>query len=136
VILDTDVLIALGRVRSRERISKRLARAEGPFYTTAISWGELRYGIIRLPREEREVLERRYERDVAPLVQVLDFTQGCAETYAGLRVTLERRGERLDDPDLMIASIALRHDLALVTGNTRHFSRIPGLRVENWLTED
>ena len=33
----------------------------------------------------------------------------------------------------MIASIALRHNMTLVTGNTRHFSRVPGLRVENWL---
>ncbi len=37
--------------------------------------------------------------------------------------------------DLLIASIALRHDLPLITGNTRHFSRVPGLRVENWLEE-
>jgi tRNA(fMet)-specific endonuclease VapC len=33
----------------------------------------------------------------------------------------------------MIASIALAHEAVLVTGNTRHFSRVPGLRLENWL---
>jgi len=60
----------------------------------------------------------------------------CAEIYGRLRADLERRGVPLNDTDLMIASIALRHDLTLVTGNPRHFSRLPGLKLENWLTED
>jgi tRNA(fMet)-specific endonuclease VapC len=44
-----------------------------------------------------------------------------------------RRGQRLDGPDLRIAAIALSRDLTLVTGNVRHFERVPGLRIENWL---
>ncbi len=53
--------------------------------------------------------------------------------YAEIRVALEASGQRLDDPDLRIAAICLAHDLTLVTGNVRHFERVPGLRVENWL---
>lgn len=41
--------------------------------------------------------------------------------------------EPVAEPDLRIASIALAHDLTLVTGNARHFSRVPGLNVENWM---
>jgi predicted nucleic acid-binding protein len=40
---------------------------------------------------------------------------------------------RLDEPDLRIGSIALSRGLTLVTGNVRHFSRIPDLSVESWL---
>ncbi|HSR22290.1 MAG TPA: hypothetical protein VLW53_01985 [Candidatus Eisenbacteria bacterium] len=50
-----------------------------------------------------------------------------------MRADLERSGRPLAEPDLRIAAIALAHDLTLVTGNGRHFSRIPGLRVESWL---
>jgi tRNA(fMet)-specific endonuclease VapC len=46
---------------------------------------------------------------------------------------LEERGLPLADADLRIAAIALANDLTLVTGNVRHFRRIPDLAVENWL---
>ena len=49
------------------------------------------------------------------------------------RAELEQQGQPLDLADLGTASIALAGDFTLVTGNTRHFGRIEGLRVENWL---
>ena len=67
---------------------------------------------------------------------VLPFNEAAAEIYGALRADLERIGKRLDDPDLRIASIALSRDLTLVTGNVRHFERVPGLRIENWLEPD
>jgi tRNA(fMet)-specific endonuclease VapC len=135
MILDSDILIALGRSRWRRHLADRLAGVRGPIYTTAINWGELWRGLRRLPPEEREPLSRRYEWDLLPLVGVLDYTRSCAEIYAEVRVELESRGQRLDEADLMIAAVALRHDMVLVTGNTRHFRRVPGLRLENWLEE-
>ena len=51
-----------------------------------------------------------------------------AELYADLR----KKGTPVDDIDLLIAGIALEHDLTLVTNNTSHFGRIEGLEVENW----
>jgi len=52
-----------------------------------------------------------------------------------LRARLESRGQRLAEADLMIAPVALRHDLTLVSGSTQHFQRVPGLQLANWLTE-
>ena len=54
----------------------------------------------------------------------------AAELYADLR----RVGRLIEDADLLIAAIALVHELTLVTNNTAHFSRIAGLQVEDWLT--
>ena len=66
--------------------------------------------------------------------KVAPFDEPAARAYAEMRVELESIGQRLDDPDLRIAAICVaRHDLTLVTGNGRHFERVPGLRVENWL---
>jgi tRNA(fMet)-specific endonuclease VapC len=53
--------------------------------------------------------------------------------YGRLRAQLEREGRRIGEPDLRIAAIALARDLTLVTGNVRHFQRVPDLRIENWL---
>ncbi len=45
-------------------------------------------------------------------------------------------GQRVAEPDLRVAAIALARDATLVTGNVRHFERVPGLRIENWLIDE
>ena len=64
---------------------------------------------------------------------ILPFDSPAASIYATLRADLEARGRRLDEPDLRIASIVLSNGLTLVTGNVRHFGRVGGLEVQNWL---
>jgi tRNA(fMet)-specific endonuclease VapC len=66
-------------------------------------------------------------------VRVLAFERNAAECYGSVRHELERDGRRLPDPDLRIAATALVHGAVLITGNTRHFERVPGLRCEDWL---
>ena len=66
-------------------------------------------------------------------VTILDFDRGAAERYGALRLTLERAGIRLADPDLRIASIAAASERLLVTGNLKHFARVPGLRAADWI---
>jgi tRNA(fMet)-specific endonuclease VapC len=99
-------------------------------YTTAITLGELFYGAVR--RRSPSLL-RAIEEYVEGEVTILEFDESAARAYAEIRVELEAAGQRLDDADLRIASICIARDLTLVTGNVRHFERVPGLRVENWL---
>lgn len=131
MILDTDVLSAVVSPRCPERVVKELGGTEGPIYTTAVNWGEIAYGLARHARGDR--LRKAYETRVLPALEVLGFDQECAEVYGRLRARLERKGEPLGEADLMIAAIALHHGLTLVSGNTRHFSRVPGLKLVNWL---
>ena len=56
----------------------------------------------------------------------------AAEAYGRLRAELARRGTPIGPNDLMIAAIALAYALTLVTHNTAEFSRVPGLRLEDW----
>ena len=65
--------------------------------------------------------------------RVLPFDERAAERYGHIRAVLERDGTRLADPDLRIAATALAHEASLVTGNTKHFERVEGLTVHNWL---
>jgi len=64
---------------------------------------------------------------------VLDITHEIAQTFGTIRAQLFDKGSVVSGMDMMIASTALVHDLALVTHNTRHFEIIPGLKVVDWL---
>lgn len=130
---DTDVLSAVLESNPPLRLVRRLAviPPEQQF-TTAITLGELLFGASKRGSDR---LAERVRELISSLVGVLGFDQTAAETYGPLRVQLERAGTPLGEPDLRIASIVLANDLTLVSGNSHHFSRVPQLRLENWLAE-
>ena len=128
---DTDVLSAVLKRDPPLHLIRRLAQvpAEEQF-TTSVTLGELLYGAAK--RDSPQLVERIREL-ILRAAAVLPFDSSAAEVYGRLRARLETEGRRLDEPDLRIASIALSRRLTLVTGNVRHFSPVPSLRVENWL---
>ncbi len=128
---DTDVLSATMRREPSLALIRRLALVPPvQQHTTAITVGELLYGAARVRRPD---LVGRVQALLAEAVTVLTFDAAAAGVYARLRAGLENEGRPLAEPDLRIASIALANDLTLVTGNGRHFARVPDLRVEDWL---
>lgn len=76
------------------------------------------------------------ERDrVARLVEILDespMTKAVMMRFGLFKAEWAPKGVPLADADLPIAATALEGGMTLVTGNTKHFSRIPGLKLENW----
>ena len=125
-LFDTDTISAVLRPRPDLRVARRLATvAADEQFTSAITLGELLFGALR--KQRADLLERI--QAIADTVPVLPFHGPAARTYA----ELERRGTPLAEPDLRIAAVALSFNLALVTGNERHFRRVPNLVVENWL---
>lgn len=66
--------------------------------------------------------------------QSLPFDSACVPQYARIREHLESQGIGIGigANDLLIAAIALTHDLTVVTHNSDEFNRVPGLRVEDW----
>lgn len=129
-LLDTDVISATLRPRPNLAVIRRLASlAAGDAFTSAITLGELVFGASRVGRGD--LMERILE---LPLVlPVLPFDESAAVRFGHLKAELERAGLPLAEPDLRIAAIALSTNLTLVTGNERHFARVPRLPIENWL---
>ena len=72
--------------------------------------------------------------DLLQEVAVLDFDSACAEQFGKLQGGLLQQGITVSVADLMIAAVALVHNLTLVTHNTADFQNIPGLRLDDWLT--
>lgn len=131
--LDTDVLSAVIKPSPPLHLIRRLARTPPTEQcTTAITLGELLYGVTRRGSPE---LAARVRDLVASAGPILPFDEAAAQCYGPLRTSIERDGSGLAEPDLRIAAIALSHEAVLVTGNLRHFARVPCLEVENWLAD-
>lgn len=134
VLLDTDVISNLLRTAPSPGLVRRLAAAAPEEqFTTSITVGELVYCAYRSVRTD-EIL-RRLEERVWPNVTILPFDREAAEVHGRVRARLERMGTPLPESDSRIAAIALAHSLVLITGNVRHFARVPDLAVENWLAD-
>ena len=128
-VLDSDHCVALLRgqldLHSQNLVDEILA-------VTAISVGELTHGVFKSARVEENLA--RLSILLTDLV-VLPYDERAARQFGRLKAQLERSGQRLSDLDLQIASVAKVHDSPLVTHNLRHFERIPGLALEDWLAE-
>lgn len=132
-LLDTDTLSnLLKRAPSTTLIAKLVSVPSERRFTSSITLGELVYGAHRLGTRAGVLLEQ-IDRVLLPYRPVIPFDADAARRYGEVRAELDRRGTPLADGDLRIAAIALARDLTIVTGNVRHFQRVPGLAVENWL---
>ena len=92
---------------------------------------ELFYGARKSQRTEANLLtlERFYKA-----FKSLSFDDRCAEEYGQIKAMLAAQGNLIGPNDLMIAAIARAHDAVLVTNNTGEFSRVTGLRLQDWQT--
>lgn len=132
-LLDTDILSnLLRRAPSTALVIKLASVPPEKQFTSSITLGEMVYGAYRL-KERAGVLLQRLDETLLPNLPILPFDASAARRYGEVRAELERRGTLIGDADLRIASIALTHDLTVVTANVRHFQKVPGLAVENWL---
>jgi tRNA(fMet)-specific endonuclease VapC len=127
-LLDTNAVIALmkGNPDVMAHI-RRVGRSE--IMLCAPVEAELWFGVYK---------SRKLEDNRNSLLALLSWLPslpfaGEATRYFGeVRAELARQGKPIGPYDLQIAAMALAHDLTLITDNTDEFSRIPGLRVENW----
>jgi len=126
-ILDSDHCIAIlrGQLDLQARIS-----SDEEIAVTVISIAELTHGSHKSSRpvENLEKLDVLLSAAV-----ILEFDEAAARQFGQLKASLERSGNIVADLDLQIASIALTHDATLATHNQKHFSRIPNLKLEDWL---
>jgi tRNA(fMet)-specific endonuclease VapC len=130
-LLDTNMVSDLARHPDGRVVRRIAAVGVERIGISIIVACELRFGVIksgsqRLARHVNLVLEQ---------VAILPLEPPVEEHYADIRNTLERAGTPIGPNDLLIAAHARALGLTLVTDNVREFSRVPGLRVENWLAE-
>ena len=128
-LIDTDILVY--SLKGHERVVHHLRRtATAPKAISVISYGELLYGARKSARCEENLARVRRLGEVLPVIEV---SPAIMETFGSLKARLEGTGRRLDDFDLVIAATAITLGYRLVTNNERHFARIAGLALDNWV---
>ncbi len=128
-LLDTNICIYVINSRPREVLDRFKNESMGSIGISSVSAAELAYGVAKSgSARNREALAMF----LAPL-DVLPFDEAAIWHYGKLRSDLEKRGEPIGALDTLIAAHALATDTILVTNNTREFSRVKGLRLENWV---
>jgi len=129
ILLDTDICIyAINRKRP-EILSRVRDYRIGEVGISSITYAELRFGVENSARVEENL--DRLERFLLPL-EIVPFDAEAGRHYGRIRSELKRLGCPIGSNDLLIAAHALALDTTLVTNNVREFSRIDGLRVEQW----
>jgi tRNA(fMet)-specific endonuclease VapC len=131
-LLDTNVCIRLLNATSDSVVRRFRTESPASIRLCSVVKAELCYG-ARKSRDVTGVFEA-LDTFFGPL-ESLPFDDECAHEYGVVRSRLELSGTPIGANDLLIASIALRYDVTLVTHNRREFSRVPGLRLDDWEEE-
>jgi tRNA(fMet)-specific endonuclease VapC len=128
-LLDTNILSDLIR-HPDGLVARRVEQVgEKEIFTSIIVAAELRYGCAK--KGSAKLLER--VQGLLETIPVLSLDMPTDAQYGLIRAELEAAGQPIGMNDLLIASHALALGLTLVTDNTSEFSRVRGLKVENWL---
>jgi tRNA(fMet)-specific endonuclease VapC len=128
-LLDTNVCIGILTGRSTKAVAKLRQLAPTEVRICSVVRAELQFGARNSIRVEANL--NLLETFLSPFTSVA-FDDGAANYYGRIRADLHRTGELIGPNDLLIAAMALANDLVLVTHNVKEFSRVPGLRWEDW----
>ena len=128
-LLDTNICIYF--LKQHPEITTRIGQCRSDrIAISIITLAELQFGAYNSRQIENNIkrIEFFIER-----TQLLYLTPKTTEIYAGIKASLRKSGNIIDDFDILIGATAIENNLTLVTDNERHFSRIGKIRMVNWL---
>jgi tRNA(fMet)-specific endonuclease VapC len=132
-LLDSNAWIAHLR-QSNAGVTQRLVQQpDDQIFLCSVVLAELTYGAFR-SGAQYEAHNLALIANLQSVYTSLAFDDKAAKEYARIRAHLVGLGKSIGANDLLIAAIALANDLVLVTHNTGEFSRVPGLKFEDWQT--
>lgn len=97
---------------------------------SSITVAELYYGVAKSPMPEKN---RRDVENLLGSMTIIPFGGRAMEAFGLIRNYLQSRGQIIGPYDLLIAAQAIAENAVLVTNNTREFSRVPTLALEDWI---
>jgi predicted nucleic acid-binding protein len=127
-LLDTDTVIYI--LKGHAKVTENLkAHLNDSIKISVVTYMELYYGAYK---SQQVTTNAARVKTLGQAIEMVPINAVVAEAFGMLKANLESASNRLDDFDLAIAATALANNMILVTNNTDHFSRIEGLRIENW----
>lgn len=128
-LLDTNTCIRYLNRRSTSIIRRMDAESPDDIVVCSVTRAELIFGAMKSKDPEKT---RSVQHEFLEPLATLPFDDAAAEYYGRIRAQLEMAGTPIGPNDLLIAAIALTHNLTVVTHNTREFSRVNELKLEDW----
>ena len=128
-LLDTNIISYWMR-GDPQLINKIKSHSPSNLSLSTITLAEIYYGIEKSPIKKKE--RRLKIEHIKSELDIYAFNEQAAVKYGAIRAALEKRGKPISERDTQIASIAMANSLCIVTHNTKEFSRIPKLTVEDW----
>ena len=130
-MLDTNICIYIIKKQPQDVLKKFKLFDVGDICISSITLAELIYGVEKSHHQKKN--RAALEEFILPL-EIMFFDAGAAYYYGRIRAYLENKGLPIGPLDLMIAAHADCLNSILVTNNTKEFSLIPRLKIENWVT--
>ena len=127
--LDTDILIEY--LRGSEAIKRRIESLtdKDSLGLIWLTFYEFFKGIFLSGKLEEE----KFLQEMRQTCIILEPSYEAAKIGGQIYAALKKEGKLINDADILIASVVKAHEAVLVTNNEGHFSRIEGLKIENWL---
>jgi len=129
ILIDSSALIAIER-KGTKVSSYVKGREEEEMFISVISASELSHGVYRAKDPATKVKRQAFVEAVLSAFPILEIDLAIARSHAQLWSAMEAAGIMIGLHDSWLAATCLVHELSIVTGNVREFSRVPGLRVE------
>ena len=131
-LLDTNILSELIKKHPSPSVLSQLrSKPAHTLFTSCICVMELRFGSVL--RKDAEIFWEKVTQEIISRVNIVSITENEAILAGNILAELRKQGEIIGLEDVLIAASALANQYIVVTANIRHFARIKGLKVENWL---
>ncbi len=128
-MLDTNAIIMAVRHPDWTITKKIKAHLGKDLCISSVTYGELEYGI---QKSSDPIRNRLAITQILLGIRILSFDAKAAEHFGDIFADLESKHQRIGDRDMMIAGHARALGYTLITNNTREFSRVEGLNIEDW----
>ena len=131
-MLDTNTCIYIIK-RKPQKVIKRFKQTDiSQIGISSITLSELQYGVSKSSKPEQNQIA--LSQFVAPL-EILPYDDGASQYYGDLRAGLEKQGTPIGSLDMLIAAHSISLNSVLITNNEKEFSRIPKLKIDNWVSK-
>lgn len=129
-LLDTNICIYIAKQKPLSVFRRFATMAVGSLGMSIITQGELLFGAQKSHQPQKAL---GLLKELVKYIPALALPIEAADCYGEIRYKLEKQGKPIGNNDLWIAAHAMAQKIILVTNNEKEFSRVPGLRVENWI---
>lgn len=128
ILFDTDTCVEI--LRGNKKVIEKFVSANTTVAVSFMTVSELYYGAEKSNNISKNII--KIEKMLLGL-EIIESSIEIEKRFGNIKASLDKNGNLIEDADIFIASTCLEKCETLITGNVNHYSRIQGLKIENWI---